>query len=502
MNVRSMVVVAVVALTGAACGDDDADAALTLSVDPSTISIAAGETQTVAVAIERPSGVASEVQLAIVDNPSGLTVTVDPQAATDTATMTITTNVNTAGTTSTITLLASTESLAATARVEVTVGEASAVTVQGHLVNSVGGAADTPTSVAVYSHGATLPLTPSLGTDGTFTANGVTPPYDVHLVAADGLEVLYLGLTNVAPYIVTDPGLPSQSSGVVVNGSIQGTAPAESETYVAGVCPRALGSALATTSYSVALGGLASTGEACTASVLRLSFDAVTGNPTGYLAYDEKPFTASTDTATIVDFEPGAGPLASHNVTLSVEPSIEAEISSLWLSWFATGGLYGEAVPAQNFALVPGVFAVPSGAGSYAVMVSGGTYYAGWQQAVPVDATTEQLTIAHLPQLVFEDMTPGQPAVEAKVTPFSEASATYVYLLNLVERGALVVSAGEISGADMAARGVVLSDADHLRGYVYAFFSEPEVDGFVSHASLIGSLSTSSSVRVVTFGAD
>ena len=505
MNLNYALCIAALALGFVACGDDDAapeSSALTLSVDGAPVTLAAGETKTVTVSVRRPRSVSGAASLSVLGAPGGVSASVDPASATDSATVTIGSTPRAAAGTFTLTVLATADALAATANIQVTVGQPSAITVTGRVVNSFG-QAHVPTALTIWSNGATTGALATVAADGTFNAAGVTPPYDARVdTLGETSHALYVGLTSSAPNLMTSLDVDRRQSGVQIQGTLSATpALANTRTYVVASCPNATGYDDTVDDHygALRLYGTLGTDTACNASALRVIEDPETDSPATWVATQTQQFTAIADSTVELNFALGSGPLPTHAIEIITDRSM-GDVENVLL-WLASDGY---AAPITGFE--PGARAVLPTDLPFAISVTASSPYSGfWTQSKVPTATTTSVSFTRVPLVVFDEVGNGIRAEEVRFTPFAGAPAAYAYDVDSYDADGnedswAIFANGAIDAALLTARGMPLKQSTYYDVGATAFFTQQTVDALAELRGFADSYRGDLAVRYVSVG--
>ena len=474
------------ALTFVACGDDDEETpeqrAITLAVDATSVTLAAGETRTVTVSIRRPRDVGN-ASLTVTGAPSDVSATIDPASAADSATVTIATTTRTTTANFNLTVLAVASDLSAVANIAVTVGAPAPVTINGRLVGG-NGAPLTPTEVSIWGAGATQATVATINADGSFTATGIQPPYDVRFAHSDVGRGIFLGLTTPSPVILAGVSTSGGVGNGLVRGSLGTTAIANTQTLLGAACALASGSTTSSSdTYSLDLYGNIAAGETCRIDAARVTTDPESENPVSWLATVSQNFTSSTDGPMTVDLTLGTGPIAQHNVTLDVDPRLGTGAFRATLGW-----LPNDRIAIQNIPLNPSApFAVPNDVALFTVLAQGGdSEISSWITSSPVTSTTTSVRITPAPLVVFDIINQNNvPADAVEVTPFASAPASYFYIFESAGESWIIGSNAGFTASQLAARGFRFdADATYFL-QSFAFFSQPTLDAFAGTSGLL-----------------
>jgi len=280
------VVVVLLAILVAACGDDDKSvdthgdsdvtSSLAMTLDSTAITVAPGTSQTVGIHLARLGAIAnSSVNFIVGEPPSGVTIDLQSPIAGDTATLTLTATEDAPGRVMSLPIAAESDGYGATASLTVTVGTPPTISVHGRYSGrnfTFDGA-----SIALSTAVAGSPLTTTTAADGTFTFNGVTPPYDLAITWSDPDDVVSVssamvvqGLTRDDPFIINV--LDKRTNGAVqtivhVTQTFSDAPVASDIIVVAVTCPTAQGDTKVAgnvAAVDVTVSGYLGAGDACT----------------------------------------------------------------------------------------------------------------------------------------------------------------------------------------------------------------------------------------------
>lgn len=492
MKLLHFVWLGAVALGCFACDDDDDASALTLAVDNSTLTLAAGETKTARVTVKSQS----DASMTLIGVPADVSASLDPQSTSAEAILTVGTTASTAAQTFELTVLAEADGASAIAKVSVVVGQPAAMTVTGKVVD-VRGYAVAMDSVSVWGQGASTPIAATLASDGSFSASDVIPPYDVR-AQLDDLSVLYLDLTIADPTLFMSIEATVGTTPATVSGNFgANAAPAGATTLVAAACPRGSQS-MRTTGDTYSMTGFSGTvaeGDSCNASALRVTFDESSGNPASWLATQTQAFTASLASDVTVDFELGAGPLASHDVTMTFGASPNSNVSLTWTP--------DDAI-AESFILqYDAPFALPDDVSGFALVARGVSYSSGtaWMRSLPLDASTTSAAFDVVPQIAADGAGPGS-VTTLNLVPFASAPVSLFCQFSVGGPQWIVsTNAGGIDYARLASRGMTGSSDATFYGQCLGVFSHPSTDAWARESSPSRLFATGLVARLFPVGA-